>query len=159
MSDTVLIALITFISGLSGALIGAISTWKLSKQTSDSETHKQLRSERLVAYSEYLSAYFKYSVAWGPAASLYHSGDSTARLDTLHELGTTFSKALIVASPKTQIALRTFNEKCLEGNGKNDESGSTSDYGNLISCIQEDLQIHHPTEKLSALESSSSISP
>lgn len=136
-NPTVLVAFISAYSVILGALISAVATWLLARRTAASEMKKQLRSERIIAYSNYLSVYFKYIVVFGPASSLYNS-TPTLKADLLHELGSAHSGALIVASSKTQAALLTLTDNCLaHKNGDDPPSG----YNDLISCIHEELQI------------------
>lgn len=141
MTDTVLIALITFISGLSGALIGAISTWKASTHSSRSEIRKHLRNEKIVAYSDYLSTYFKFFLVFSNTLTSFEDVDFN-KADILYALGSAYSKACIVATPKTQEALRTLTDLCLNCiTGDPPGSQVSSAFNALISCMREELQI------------------
>ena len=57
MSETVQIALITLVSGFIGAVIGAISTYIVSKVGANAERAKLLHDEKRLAYSELMAAH------------------------------------------------------------------------------------------------------
>lgn len=57
MSDTVLIALITFASGFLGVVVGAVANYKVSALNVKAERGKLLHDEKKTAYTEAVSAY------------------------------------------------------------------------------------------------------
>lgn len=58
LSDTIVGALIAFLSASLGAGLTAIITWKTTKLSVDSERKHHIREEKLACYSQLISAYY-----------------------------------------------------------------------------------------------------
>lgn len=107
ISETVLVALITFLSGVVGACVGAITTYLVAKQSSDTELKKALHDERLSAYSELMDSYLALG---GYIAHLSTSKNLDVTPDPKeHELYIRFSaacsKAGLLASKPTLVLI------------------------------------------------------
>ncbi len=137
MSDTVQIAIITFLSGAVGAICGIIGSHLSSKTSAKAEIQKAVLNKyfnvRMNAYTKLISA-FDY---WGNNIK-----DDVARSHLSKEI----TCAYLVASDKTKDALMHFQDACYSLSEENKDSKEFKLSGNfvdariqLFECMHHDL--------------------
>lgn len=57
MTDTIIVALITFASGAFGAGVTAFITWRTAKLSADKELERRRHEEKQLCFSQFVSAY------------------------------------------------------------------------------------------------------
>lgn len=108
ISETVIIALITFASGVVGAVIGGITAYKVAKFSATKNISQALYSEKQRAYAELLDSYNVFSGAI--AASII---DKTWLTDAEERslytrFQSAYAKAILVCSAETALELTAF---------------------------------------------------
>lgn len=137
MSDTVLIALITFASGFVGALSGYVTAKMSAKEQRKREVDAMLFQTRLKTYSEFLEALEKWAVTPGNVIAKAH-------------IFRKISEASLVSSAESA---KYFDEVQLyidqyEGKRNPEQSESfLASKAYLLSSLRKDLHIHVPEEK------------
>lgn len=105
MSDTVLVALITFASGFAGVLVGAVANYKISKLGVQAEKGKLLHDEKRDAYSEMMAAYYDaIDYFAGVDAGMCKLGEEPFS-DVTKRFFSAYSTAVLVAPESVQHAL------------------------------------------------------
>lgn len=105
MSETISVALITFVSGLFGALVGAISAYLIAKNTTKSEQAKLLHAEKCKCYSTFLRSYHAFTAQITASdLGLTHLPDGVEQ-ELFANFQIAYSAALLLASKNTEKAL------------------------------------------------------
>lgn len=124
MSDTIVVALITFASGAIGAVVGAVSSILMTKYNAQKEWASSFHKSRSDAYSHLLDC------------AVYYEKDFNSTIK-LAELFSAINAAELVASDETRSAISAF-KKCLMG--KDFRSATFVDArSQMISSMQSDL--------------------
>ena len=108
MSETVIIAAITLVSGIVGTGIGAISAYKVAKLSSDREIGKLLRAEKEKYYCDFLSAYNEYAAYIASVNTGFGKDESPTEQKMVKlytDLQIAYNKAILVACDPTCKAL------------------------------------------------------
>lgn len=130
--DTIAVALITFLSGLFGALIGAWSTIRQSKITSQQEQLKELIAARTSAYQKFWDAFLEFEQNYNDTNCLkrLYLSAYTVELLSSQEVRSNIS-AIISFAKRLDFASDAFLESRNE----------------LLSAMQNDLiTLQHPGE-------------
>lgn len=101
MSDTVQIAIITFLSGAVGAICGVIGAHISSKTSANAEMQKESLNLYLTAR---LNAYNKV------CDEISNFAEAQFNIDVEIKLSSTIYKAILVASPETAKALHNYHD-------------------------------------------------
>lgn len=92
MSETVQIALITFLASISSAIIGASVTIKSSERTASFKAKEALYAKKIEVYSSFFSAYHSFVALMAPGpAAVSDVGHA------LHDLAKAYSFAALIA--------------------------------------------------------------
>lgn len=153
LSETVLIALITFLSGVLGAIVGGISTYLVAKRSSDTELKKLLYKERLVAYSQFMDDYLAFSSYMATLSVKKIEVDNTSEvisqedLSKKRELYSRFnascSKAGLLASYSTLLALNDLLFSMGDYTITHKQPPDISqDYRRTVDAMRDDLILH-----------------
>lgn len=124
ITETIVIALITFASGALGTVVGAISTHKASKLAAKNQLQqiaiRETYAARLSAYQEVFEAH----------ASLLSSGDDKS---LEKRFITAINRASLVSSPQTVVELALFQDSTL--------SRSENRVSAVVIAMQKDLAV------------------
>lgn len=108
MTETIAVAILTFASGLAGAVIGGVTAYKVAKFSAIKSHEQLLHSEKQQIYSELLDAYNSF-LAYVTAAKISDADLFTEEERTLYtRFQSAFSKAILISSDDTRKRLTTF---------------------------------------------------
>lgn len=126
MSDTIVVALITFASGAIGAVVGAVSSILMTKYNAQKEWASSFHKSRSDSYSHLLDC------------AVYYEKDFN-NIAKLADLFSAINAAELVASDKTRSAISAFKERML---AKDFRSATFVEArSQMISAMQSDLLI------------------
>lgn len=105
MTETIVVALVTFSSGLVGALIGGLTAYKVAKFSAEKSIRQTIHTEKLKAYSELIESYQAFLSAI--TASMINRDwlTDTDERALYTRLQSAWSKAILICSEKTTLQL------------------------------------------------------
>lgn len=121
MSDTITIALITAVTAILSAGIGAFTAWKTAKLSADKEQERRLREDKRNCYSRLISSY---NVLCGAASASLDSTDGAKELELYTQFQTARNDAILICDDNTQQLIFTLSKQvtaCHLGHGDPDE--------------------------------------
>lgn len=114
MPETIQLALITFAAGFTGALIGAVSTYIVSKVGVKADRAKLLHDEKKLAYSQVMRAYYGiYGYLVGVTTG-FKKFDKNLTADLTDEYYRAYATAILFAPSKVQKALKSAENELLQ---------------------------------------------
>lgn len=124
MSDTIIVALITFASGALGTVVGAISSALITKYNSQKEWRASFYASRSEAYQRLLDASVDYE-------------KNNSNLEKLAALRSAANTAELLASQETRDAISSFRKRMEEKDFRSASMLGARD--KMLSLIQQDL--------------------
>ena len=106
MSEAVLIALITFLAGFSGAIVGAISTYKASTLNAKAEQGRLLHNEKKTAYTNVISAYLCVIENIADIETSVEHQESQSLIDAMHQFFAAYATAVLIAPNEIKTAMK-----------------------------------------------------
>lgn len=128
MSETVQIALITFLSGFGGAILGLIGGIAAAKINANAQTKQTVVQEYFKRRADAFTRVFRADIA-----AIAYPKD----IQSVQELRAAIEEALVVASPDTTVRLLLFRDALLSHDDKRITSAKTD----LAIAMQRDLTI------------------
>lgn len=108
MTETVIVAILTFASGLTGALIGGFIAYKVAKFSSRQSYQQLLHSEKLQIYAELLETYNLF-LAYLTNMVVSNETSFVEEECTLYtRFQSAYSKAILISSEDTRKKLTSF---------------------------------------------------
>lgn len=138
MSDTVLVALITFASGFFGVLVGAVANYKISKLGVRADKSKLLHDEKMIKYSELVSAYHELVRIYAEIANGFRI-DVDRTVDSAVRFFNAYGSAALLASPKVIQALKDIDAELSEMTKTCKPPADTNRFDALVGAMREDL--------------------
>lgn len=139
MSETVLIAVITLVSGMIGSITGALLSYKLSMLNVKSERGKTLHDEKRIAYSEIVSAYTKFVEIMVQLESEAFKPDEEVVTNTMFRIYNAQTAVLLLAPEKVS----SLTKKVCRGAAESLAAGKFTDkklpFDELLVALREDL--------------------
>lgn len=139
MSETVLVALITFSAGFVGSVIGAVATYTSSSLNVKAEQGRLIYSEKKLAYADYISAYLAVAEHLADVEVGLASIQSAKTVDVMHQFFSAYSKVKLLAPANVQEAILTTADavsRSIEGQKFPDNSEG---FDELAEAMREDL--------------------
>lgn len=137
MSDTVAVALITFASGLLGALTGAVSSYLISKNTAKNEHARLLHTERRESYSALLRTYHTFTSQVVSQVSL----PVQTQEEVKNDFQIAYVSAALLASDETADAMTELMKSAVEIVRTKTYSKEDNDvFSQAITAMQREIQ-------------------
>lgn len=111
MSETVMVALITFLASLSGSVVGAIAHYKSASINVKAEQGRLLYNEKKLAYSEFISAYLTVIEHLADVEVGLSTIQSQKTVDALHQFFGVYSKVKLLAPRNVQELIKAAGEQ------------------------------------------------
>lgn len=140
MSETVLIALITFASGLGGAVVGAFATYKAASFSEGANRAKILHDEKRAAYAAVFNAFERLEQCF---VSLPNEDIQQEQKEDIANCLSSFAYAVtwaaIFAPDSVKKPMDAWYCKVLELAGKLEDPENSSLHGAVLEAVQDDL--------------------
>lgn len=141
MSETVIVALITFSAGVVGACIGAVATYQVSKLSISNERLKMLREEKKSCYSAFLTEYISFtSKAVSSDLGIMTISDQEEQLAFAKFLAA-YNQAILLSPDEVTVAI-TILFTCVSSNAEKKTIANSdfhSEYNAAVSAMRRDL--------------------
>lgn len=138
MSDTVLVAMVTFASGFLGVLVGAVANYKISKLGVRADKGKLLHDEKMIKYSEVVSAYHELVRIYAEIEAEIRI-DMDRTVDSAVRFFNAYGSAALLASPKVIQALKDIDAELGEMAKTCKPPDDSHRFDALVDAMREDL--------------------
>lgn len=137
MSETVWIALITFLSGFLGVSVGAYANYKISSLGIKADHGKVLHDEKNTVYSEFISAYTELLGAFATMSS------GLTNTNSIYRFHNAYAATLLLSSGKVKEEMLALGSIVQEGLQENTIPKCGDEFNTLLDAMREDLLSFH----------------
>lgn len=149
MSETVIIALITFFAGFIGSIIGALSTYKASVLNAKAEQGRLLHNEKKSAYTDVVSAYLCVVENVADIEVGVQREENQSLIDAMSRFFSAYSTAILIAPNDIKSAMQQAGDSLSSMVNSHQVTRNSETFERLTELMRDDLYsfIHEADKK------------